>query len=151
MQRFGEQLFSSDRDDFFIADDAQAPEDYLLGLGDQIIVQYYGSEGGEYELEIDRSGSVLLPKIGPVKLNGLKFEDAKLLILSRVKNQLVGVNATISIGKTKYINVFVAGSVSAPGVYSMPALSRVTHALYLAGGIDKLGSFRNVEVKKEER
>ena len=147
--RFGEELFSAKRREFTIADDAQAPEDYLLGLGDQIIIQYYGVESGEFVLETDRSGAILLPKVGPINLNGLNFDEAKQLIRSRVNNQLVGTNATISIGKTKYINVFVAGNVVVPGVYSMPALSRVTHALYLAGGITELGTYRNIQVKRQ--
>ena len=147
--RFGSELFSNERDDYEIADDAQAPDDYILGLGDQIIIQYYGADNGEFFLEIDRSGSILLPKIGPVILNGLKLEEARRLILSRVEAQLVGVNATISIGKTKYINIFVAGNVNSPGVYSMPALSRVTHALYTAGGITDIGTFRNIKVKRQ--
>ena len=147
--RFGSELFSNERDDYKIADDAQAPEDYVLGLGDQIIIQYYGADSGEFFLEIDRSGSILLPKIGPVILNGLKLEEARRLIRSRVEAQLVGVNATISIGKTKFINIFVAGNVNSPGVYSMPALSRVTHALYTAGGITDIGTYRNIKVKRQ--
>lgn len=147
--RFGSEIFSNQREDFKIADDAQAPEDYVLGLGDQIIVQYYGAESEEFILEIDRSGSILLPKIGPVILNGLKLEDARRLIRSRVETQLVGVNATVTIGKTKFINIFVAGNVNSPGVYSMPALSRVTHALYIAGGISDLGTYRNIQVKRQ--
>lgn len=147
--RFGENLFSNERVDFKIADDSQAPEDYVLGLGDQIIVQYYGAESKEFALEIDRSGSILLPKIGPVILNGLKLGEARRLIRSRVEAQLVGVNAAISVGKTKFINIFVAGNVNTPGVYSMPALSRVTHALYIAGGITDLGTYRNIQVKRQ--
>ena len=146
--RFGSELFSNERDDYKIADDAQAPEDYVLGLGDQIIIQYYGAQSDEFFLEIDRSGSILLPNIGPVNLNGLKLEEARRLIRSRVEAQLVGVNASISIGKTKFINIFVAGNVVSPGVYSMPALSRVTHALYIAGGISDLGTYRNIQVKR---
>lgn len=148
-ERFGSEIFSNQREDFKIADDSQAPEDYVLGLGDQIIIQYYGAESDEFALEIDRSGSILLPKIGPVILNGLKLEDARRLIRSRVENQLVGVKATVTIGNTKYINIFVAGNVNSPGVYSMPALSRVTHALYIAGGISDLGTYRNIEVKRQ--
>ena len=148
-KRFGAEIFSNERDDYNIADDAQAPEDYVLGLGDQIIVQYYGAESDEFILEIDRSGSILLPKIGPIILNGLKLEDARKLIRSRVETQLVGVNATVTIGKTKFVNIFVAGNVNSPGVYSMPALSRVIHALYIAGGITELGTYRNIQVKRQ--
>ncbi len=148
-KRFGAEIFSNERDNYKIADDAQAPEDYVLGLGDQIIVQYYGAESEEFILEIDRSGSILLPKIGPIILNGLKLEDARRLIRSRVETQLVGVNATVTIGKTKFVNIFVAGNVNSPGVYSMPALSRVTHALYIAGGITDLGTYRNIQVKRQ--
>ena len=70
------------------------------------------------------------------------------LISSRVKSQLVGVNATVSIGKTKFINIFIAGNVNTPGVYSMPALSRVTHASIQAGGINEIGTYRNIQVKR---
>ena len=128
--RYGSELFSNEREDYKIADDAQAPEDYILGLGDQIVIQYYGAENDEFILDIDRSGSILLPKIGPVMLNGLNLAEARSLIRSRVETQLVGVKATITVGNTKFINIFVAGNVISPGVYSMPALSRVTHALY---------------------
>ena len=62
---------------FKIADDPK-PLDYV-GLGDQIIVQYYGAESDEFILEIDRSGSILLPKIGQLTINGLKLEDARRL------------------------------------------------------------------------
>ncbi|WP_192814055.1 SLBB domain-containing protein [Candidatus Micropelagos thuwalensis] len=148
LSRFGEELFSSERGEFKIADDAQAPDDYLLGLGDQIIIQYYGAESVSYTIEIDRNGSILLPKVGPINLNGLKLYEAQELIRNRVNSQLVGVNATVTIGKTKFINIFIAGNVEAPGVYSMPALSRVTHALYLAGGITELGTYRNIQVKR---
>ena len=147
--RFGSEIFSNQREDYKIADDAQAPESYVLGLGDQVIIQYYGVENDEFILEVDRSGSILLPKIGPVILNGLKLGDARRLIRSRVESQLVGVNATVTVGKTKFINIFVAGNVSSPGVYSMPALSRVTHALYIAGGITDLGTYRNIQVKRQ--
>lgn len=148
LSRFGEDLFYSNRGEFKIADDAQAPDDYLLGLGDQIIIQYYGAESESYTIEIDRNGSILLPKIGPINLNGLKLHEAQELIRTRVKSQLVGVNATVTIGKTKFINIFIAGNVLSPGVYSMPALSRVTHALYLSGGINDLGTYRNIQVKR---
>lgn len=149
LMRFGEDLFSKDRGDFKIADDSQAPDSYVLGLGDQIIIQYYGSETDEFLLEIGRDGSILLPKIGPIFLNGIQLSEAKSIITSRVKKQLVGVNVTTSIGKTKFINVFIAGNVNNPGVYSMPSLSRVTHALYLAGGISDMGTYRNVQVKRQ--
>ena len=60
--RYGSELFSNEREDYKIADDAQAPEDYILGLGDQIVIQYYGAENEEFTLEIDRSGAILLSK-----------------------------------------------------------------------------------------
>ena len=149
VNRFGEELFSDTREEFTIADDAQVPDDYLLGLGDEILIQYYGSENDQYQMQIDRNGSIILPRIGPVQLNGVEFSKAKELIYNLVNEQLVGVNAVVTLGKTKFINVFVAGNVNTPGVYAMPALSRVTHALYLAGGISELGTYRNIQVKRQ--
>ncbi len=147
-ERFGSEIFSNQREDFKIADDSQAPEDYVLGLGDQIIVQYYGAESGEFILEIDRSGSILLPKIGPVILNGLNLEDARNLFAVELKPTCWCKRYNYN-WKNKIYKYFCCRQCFPLGVYSMPALSRVTHALYIAGGISDLGTYRNIQVKRQ--
>ena len=81
----------------------------------------------------------------------MTFERARQLIQTRVKQQLVGVDAVISMGSLRAINVFMAGEVKAPGAYSVSALTTITQALYASGGPTEIGTLRDIQVKRNGR
>ncbi|MCH1602945.1 MAG: SLBB domain-containing protein, partial [Luminiphilus sp.] len=146
--RYGRALFSRDVSTFAPTDDAPVPESYRLGVGDQLIVQLFGKENEQLNLQIGRSGDVSFPKLGSITLSGLTFEDARDLINTRVEQQLIGVNAIVSMGRLRAINVFMAGEVSVPGAYSVSAMTTVTQALFQAGGVTDIGSLRSIQVRR---
>ena len=146
--RYGRALFSRDVSTFAPTDDAPVPESYRLGVGDQLIVQLFGKENEQLNLQIGRSGDVTFPKLGSITLSGLTFEDARDLIKTRVEQQLIGVDAIVSMGRLRAINVFMAGEVSVPGAYSVSAMTTVTQALFQAGGVTDIGSLRNIQVRR---
>ncbi|HCG94251.1 MAG TPA: sugar transporter, partial [Halieaceae bacterium] len=146
--RYGRALFSRDVSTFAPTDDAPVPESYRLGVGDQLIVQLFGKENAQLDLQIGRSGDVTFPKLGSITLSGLTFEDARDLINTRVEQQLIGVDAIVSMGRLRAINVFMAGEVSVPGAYSVSAMTTVTQALFQAGGVTDIGSLRNIQVRR---
>lgn len=146
--RFGRALFSRNVSTFAPTDDAPVPESYRLGVGDQLIVLLFGKENEQLNLQIGRSGDVSFPKLGSITLSGLTFEDARDLIKTRVEQQLIGVNAVVSMGRLRAINVFMAGEVSVPGAYSVSAMTTVTQALFQAGGVTDIGSLRNIQVRR---
>jgi polysaccharide export outer membrane protein len=146
--RYGRALFSRDVSTFAPTDDAPVPESYRLGVGDQLIVQLFGKENEQLNLQIGRSGDVTFPKLGSITLSGLTFEDARDLINTRVEQQLIGVDAIVSMGRLRAINVFMAGEVSVPGAYSVSAMTTVTQALFQAGGVTDIGSLRNIQVRR---
>jgi len=146
--RYGRALFSRDVSTFAPTDDAPVPESYRLGVGDQLVVQLFGKENEQLNLQIGRSGDVTFPKLGSITLSGLTFEDARDLIKTRVEQQLIGVDAVVSMGRLRAINVFMAGEVSVPGAYSVSALTTVTQALFQAGGVTDIGSLRNIQVRR---
>ena len=146
--RYGRTLFSRDVSTFAPTDDAPVPESYRLGVGDQIVVQLFGKENEQLNLQIGRSGDISFPKLGSITLSGLTFEDARDLIKTRVEQQLIGVDAVVSMGRLRAINVFMAGEVSVPGAYSVSALTTVTQALFQAGGVTDIGSLRNIQVRR---
>ena len=146
--RFGRTLFSREVSTFAPTDDAPVPKSYPLGVGDQIVVQLFGKENDQLNLQIGRSGDISFPKLGSITLAGLSFEDARDLIKTRVEQQLIGVDAVISMGRLRAINVFMAGEVSVPGAYSVSALTTVTQALFQAGGVTDIGSLRNIQVRR---
>ena len=146
--RFGRTLFSRDVSTFAPTDDAPVPESYRLGVGDQIVVQLFGKENDQLDLQVGRSGDISFPKLGSITLSGLTFEDARDLIKTRVEQQLIGVDAVVSMGRLRAINVFMAGEVAVPGAYSVSALTTVTQALFQAGGVTDIGSLRNIQVRR---
>ena len=147
-ERFGEDLFNREVSTFAVTDDALVPNDYRLGPGDEVRIMLYGKDNNEHLLEIDRNGEILLPGVGPLVVAGLRFEDARAFIQQRVKNNLVGVEANISLGRMRAISVFMAGEVQVPGAYSVSALSTVSQMLFVAGGMTNIGTLRNIQVKR---
>ena len=147
-KRFGEDLFNREVSTFAVTDDALVPNDYRLGPGDEVRIMLYGKDNNEHLLEIDRNGEILLPRVGVLVVAGLRFEDARAFIQQRVKNNLVGVEANISLGRMRAISVFMAGEVQVPGAYSVSALSTVSQMLFVAGGMTNIGTLRNIQVKR---
>ena len=149
LERFGISLFDREVSTFAPTDDASVPDNYRLGAGDNLVIQLFGKDNDQYDLQVSRDGKVRFPKLGPITVAGLTFEDARDVIRSRVADQLIGVQATISMGRLRAINIFMAGEVAVPGAYSVSALTTITQALFQAGGISDIGSLRAIQVKRD--
>ncbi|EHQ56694.1 periplasmic protein involved in polysaccharide export [gamma proteobacterium HIMB55] len=148
LERYGVSLFDRDVSTFAPTDDALVPDEYRLGVGDQLVVQLFGKENATYTLAVGRDGSINFPKLGAITITGLTFEDARNLIDTRVSQQLIGVEAVMTLGRLRAIGVFMAGEVRVPGAYSVSALTTVTQALFQAGGVTDIGSLRNIQVRR---
>ena len=148
LPRYGRGIFNKTVSTFAPTDDAPIPSDYRLGVGDQLVVQLFGKENAEYALVVGRDGSVNFPKLGGIALAGMTFEDAKNLIETRVSQQLIGVESAITLGRLRAINIFMTGEVSVPGAYSVSALATVSQALFQAGGVNAIGSLRDIQVRR---
>ena len=148
LERYGVSLFDRDVSTFAPTDDALVPDEYRLGVGDQLVVQLFGKENATYTLAVGRDGSVNFPKLGAITVIGLTFEDARSLIDTRVNQQLIGVEAVVTLGRLRAIGVFMAGEVRVPGAYSVSALTTVTQALFQAGGVTDIGSLRDIQVRR---
>ena len=151
LERYGLALFNRNISTFAPTDNASVPKDYLLGVGDELVIQMFGKENQSTQAIISREGEVLLPKIGPVKISGLSYEAATSLIQNRIRNQLIGVDAVVSLGQLRAINIFMAGEVAVPGAYSVSGLSTVSQALFQSGGVTDIGSLRNIYVKRNNQ
>lgn len=149
LPRYGMDLFNQDVSTFAPTDNAQVPSDYILGIGDELVVQFFGKESQELILEVNRDGQINMPRLGNINVAGLLFTDATALIKDKVANSLIGVNAVVSMGRMRVINVFMAGEVKIPGAYSVSALTTISQALFQANGLTEIGSLRNVQVKRQ--
>jgi polysaccharide export outer membrane protein len=149
LPRYGMDLFNQDVSTFAPTDNAQVPSDYILGIGDELVVQFFGKESQELILEVNRDGQINMPRLGNINVAGLLFTDATALIKDKVANSLIGVNAVVTMGRLRVINVFMAGEVKIPGAYSVSALTTISQALFQANGLTEIGSLRNVQVKRQ--
>ncbi|TVZ38703.1 protein involved in polysaccharide export with SLBB domain [Alteromonadaceae bacterium 2753L.S.0a.02] len=149
LELFGYDIFQFGADTFSPATDIPIPADYVLGPGDSLIIQLYGKENDTYTLAIDRDGQVMFPNIGPVTLAGLSFSKVAAKIEEVVSQQMIGVKASITMGSLRTIRVFVLGEANVPGSYVVGSLSTMTNAIFASGGITKIGSLRNIQLKRQ--
>lgn len=148
LQPFGYNIFAGQPTSQTPLADIPVPDDYLVGPGDELRIQMYGKENASYRLKVNRDGSVEFPKLGPINVAGQSFEQVRAMLVQRISEQFIGVDSAISMGTLRTIQVFVMGDAYRPGAYNVNALTTVTQALQIAGGIDTVGSLRKVQVKR---
>jgi len=149
LKQFGYDLFAGVPTTFAPATDIPVPLEYVLGPGDELEVQLFGQKSDVFTLVVDREGRVAFPEIGPVVLVGMSFAEAKAFIAEQVGDKMVGVSASVSMGKLRSIRVFALGEVERPGSYVVSGLATLSHALFVSGGVKKIGSLRNVQLKRQ--
>lgn len=148
LKPFGYDVFHRADGDFEPEAAIPVPNDYVLGPGDQIDVQLYGSERGNFTLIVGRDGQIRFPKLGPVSVGGMRFADVRQVLTERIAKEFVGTEVSVSMGQLRSIRVFVLGDVVRPGSYLVSALATISNALLTAGGMTPVGSLRNVELKR---
>ncbi|MDP4277624.1 MAG: SLBB domain-containing protein, partial [Bacteroidota bacterium] len=155
---FGFTFFNSDKLSFEPSVNIPITKDYVLGVNDELTINITGASQQVYDLTIDRSGVINIPEAGSIYLQGVTFEEAKRLIKHRlisIYSGMAGVYpntwADVSITNVRAIKVNVIGEVMVPGTYSLPATASAFNALYLSGGPNENGSFRNIRVIRDNK
>ena len=132
------------------------PMDYILGAGDKMFIDVYGESESYFQAEISPEGYAILENIGPVNLNGLTLEKAKLRLTSRFKKVYPGIQAkktflNISVGIPRAIRINIAGEVNLPGTYNFSAFNTLYNALYVAGGITENATLRDIKLFRNNK
>lgn len=127
---------------------APAPNNYVLGVGDELRVQLYGGQNRSLRLTVTRDGVVNFPELGPIPVAGKSLAAVIGDIESRVESQIIGTRASVSVGQTRGVQVFVLGEAQQPGSYSVGENGTVTSAIFAAGGVKETGSLRLIEIKR---
>ncbi len=148
---YGQFLFDGNYSTFAPTDNAPVPSNYIIGTGDSFRVLLYGIDDSETLMVVNREGSINFPEIGEINLAGMTFSESVSYIKQRVAREMIGVEASISLGRLKSISVFMAGEAKIPGTYSVSGLSSLTQLLYTAGGITDIGSLRDIQVRRDGR
>jgi polysaccharide biosynthesis/export protein len=148
---FGYDLFEGVPSTFAPVRDIQVPIDYVVGPGDTINVQLYGNDVATYVLNVRRDGRINFPKLGPILVSGMGFDAVRASLEKRVEQQLPGTHVGVTMGDLRSIRVFVLGEAQKPGSYNVSGLSTMTNALFVSGGVKKIGSLRDIQLKRNGR
>ncbi|MCK5042081.1 MAG: SLBB domain-containing protein [Sphingomonadales bacterium] len=123
------------------------PGNYVLGIGDQLIISFVGSTDRTITLSVDREGRVIVPDLNPMHVAGRQFAEFERDLKAKVADAMLGTDVFVSLGAVRQIGVYVLGEVSMPGLHNMTSLSTVLQALAKAGGVKKTGSLRAIQVE----
>jgi polysaccharide biosynthesis/export protein len=148
LKPFGSELFKDASSTFAPVTDVPVPSDYVVGPGDQLVVQLFGSQNRTLRLTVGRDGRINFPELGPINVGGQTFIRVAAELESRVARQMIGVRASVAMGDTRSIRVFVMGEANRPGSYTVSGLGTITSALYAAGGLKPFGSLRDIQLKR---
>jgi len=139
------------------------PKSYIIGPDDELIFDINGYSEEHYTLNVNPDGFVKINRIGNVYVSGLTIEEAKNRIIKKLSQIYIGLrsnsnnpspmtlSASISLGNIRTVGVTVQGEVMFPGTYSVPSLARVMNVLYLAGGPNEKGTFREIQVIRNKK
>nr|WP_245803680.1 SLBB domain-containing protein [Algoriphagus marinus] len=155
---FGYKLFHNKNLDFNPSLNLPTPQNYVVGSGDQLLIDVYGASQQSFDLTVSPEGRVLIPNLGPVQVGGATIEAATSRLkgsLGRIYSGLNGSNPNtflqLRLGNIRSIKVSMVGELSKPGTYTLPSFATVFNGLFAAGGPNENGAFRNIQVYRDSK
>ena len=155
---FGHSVFKSSAPNFLPSYNIPTPENYRLSAGDEVIIDVWGAAVTNIRATLSPEGSIAIPNVGPVYLNGQTVAQAEKSVKSYLSRIYSGIESDtpdtfvkLSLGKMRSVTVNVIGEVAVPGLYTMPALTTVSSAIYMAGGLTPIGTVRDIKIFRNGR
>jgi protein involved in polysaccharide export with SLBB domain len=155
---FGFTLFHNRELDFSPNLNLPTPPQYVLGGGDQLLIDIYGASQQSYDLSVTPEGRIYIPNVGPINIGGSTVEVAESRIFTELQKIYSGMGGSnpntfmqLRVGNIRSINVTLAGELRQPGTYTLPSFVSVFNALFIAGGPNEEGSFRNIQVYRASK
>lgn len=143
---FGRNIFNRKNLSFEPEMNIATPRDYRLGPGDAVYIDVWGASQKTYQGTVSPEGSIDIEGYGPVQVSGMTIEQANRHLKATLGQRYSGSNIRLTVGETRSITVNVMGEVVLPGTYNLSAFATVFHALYMAGGVNDIGTLRNIKV-----
>ncbi len=148
---YGRQLFDEGPTTFAPMDRVPVPVDYLLGPGDQLLIRVWGKIDLDTSVTVDRNGQIFLPKVGTVRVAGLRYEQLESYLHTAIANLYKDFELNVTMGQLRSIQIYVLGSARQPGAYTVSSLSTLVNALFTSGGPSATGSMRHIELRRDNR
>lgn len=148
---FGHNIFNNRKLSFEPNMNIATPQDYRLGPGDEVYIDIWGASQERFESTVSPEGTINIESYGPVQVDGLTVAQANQRLRNSLGARYAGSRIKLTVGQTKTITVDVMGEVKVPGTYTLSAFSTVFNALYMAGGINEIGTLRNIKIFRKGR
>ncbi len=149
MRRFGSELLLPGARDFTVPPTTTIPPDYRLNPGDELLIGLTGSvQASGLRLVVDSEGRIFLPRVGAIRVGGVRYGDLHDIISRQVERQYRGFNLEVAIGRLHGVTVYITGFAARPGAYTASSLSTLVNAVMSAGGPAAGGSFRSIQLRR---
>ena len=148
---FGRDIFNKRSLSFEPSMNIATPTSYVVGPGDKVFVDVYGASQKSDQFEVSPDGTIVINDFGPIHIAGLTVSQANEKIKDQLGQRYRSSRIQMTVGQTRTITVNVMGEVSVPGTYTLSAFASVFHALYMAGGVNGVGTLRNIKVYRGGR
>lgn len=145
---YGSELFRNVPSTFAPLNMTPVPSDYVIGPGDELRIRAWGQVNFQANLQVDRSGEVYLPQVGPVHVAGMPFSALDGHLRSAIGRVYRNFDLTADIGQIRAIQVYVAGEARRPGMYTVSSLSTLVDTVFASGGPSVQGSMRTIELRR---
>lgn len=146
LTQFGYDVFRQPVSTFAPVTNVPVGPDYVIGPGDSFTLTLWGRVDAQYTLRVDRSGQIVLPDVGALKVWGMKLGQLDTYLQRELSRKYGDFKMSVAMDRLRTIQAFVVGEASAPGSYTLSSLSTVINALFAAGGPSKNGSLRRVRL-----
>jgi len=146
---FGQSLFRNVPSTFAPVDRIPVTPEYLIGPGDELLVRAWGQIDVNYRAVVDRTGAIYLPKIGPISVAGVRYDQLNTYMKAAISRVFKNFDLDVTLGRLRAVQVFVVGQVRRPGSYTVSSLSTLVNALFASGGPSKRGSMRHILLKRQ--
>ena len=149
--RFGANIFSMMQSSLMPLNEPNFDSSYILDFGDALELQLIGQKSSTTKLLVKRDGSINIEDIGKLNIAGLSLDKAAELIKSKISLTFIGVEAYVTLTKVRDVQIIMSGNVYNPGSYTLSGNSNIFHALSVSGGPSENGSFRSIDLIRNNK
>lgn len=148
---FGQDFFNTFQTSYMPINEPNPDSSYILDAGDSLAIQLIGQKNFIETFSVKGDGSINIPDIGKIIVAGLSLDEASSKIKSKVDLIFIGTQSFVSLNQIRDVNILVSGDANNPGIYTLSGNSNILHALNVAGGISEFGSFREINLIRNNK
>ncbi len=145
---YGAKLFRNPPSTFAPLDMVPVTPEYVVGPGDELLIQVWGQVTLNGRFTVDRAGNIYIPQVGTIRVAGLSFGQMQAYLKSQMSKTFRNFDLNVNMGQLRSIQVFVVGQAQRPGSYTISSLSTLINALFVTGGPTPQGSLRHIQLKR---